>query len=106
MCDSGVATEQHRPSPEDLGYAFRRVREITGIRRPLRPQRLPMYYTSAEVYAGAGRVSPKHRLHVDWLMQSGLRISEFHKLDLRDLDPIGHQARVNQGKGGKDRIVP
>ncbi len=101
--------QQHKPSPEQLRYSFKRVREITGIKRPVRPAKLPKFYTPAEVYAlleGAGRRSPKHRLLVDSLMQSGLRISEFHRLDLRDLDPDQHQLRVNNGKGGKDRIVP
>ena len=62
---------------KELRYAFKRVRELTGIRRPVRPQRLPKYYTPAEVYAlseGASRVSPKHRLLVDCLIQTGLRI--------------------------------
>jgi integrase/recombinase XerD len=55
---------------------------------------------------GANRVSPKHRLLVEALMNTGLRISEFRRLDLRDLDPDAHQFLVRQGKGGKDRIVP
>ena len=101
--------EKHAPSPEQLRYSFKRVREITGIKRPVRPAALPKFYTPAEVYAlveGAARVSSKHRLLVESLIQTGLRISEFHKLDLRDMDPDAHQLRVNKGKGGKDRIVP
>ena len=83
----------HQPSPEQLRYSFKRVREITGIRRPVRPQRLPKFYTPAEVYAlleGAAKCSPKHHLLVEGLMQTGLRISEFHKLDLWDLDHDQH----------------
>ena len=75
-----VAVQEQTPSPEELRYAFKRFREITGIRRPMRPQRLPKYYTLAEVYAlieGAGKCSPKHRLLVDCLIHTGLRISEF-----------------------------
>lgn len=90
---------------------FKRVREVTGIRHPVRPARLPKFYTPAEVYMlieaeGAARVSPKHRLLVENLPQTGLRISEFHKLDIRDMDPDNHQLLVKAGKGGKDRIVP
>lgn len=104
-----AVVEREKPSPEDLRYAFKMVREQTGIRRPVRPARLPKFYSPAEVYAlleGASKVSNKHRLLVECLIQTGLRISEFKKLDLRDLDPDSHQLRVNAGKGGKDRIVP
>lgn len=100
---------RHNPSPEQLRYSFKRVREVTGIRRPVRPARLPKFYSPGEVYAlleGAGRVSGKHRLLVEILIQTGLRISELHHLDMRDLDPDAHQLLVRQGKGGKDRIVP
>jgi integrase/recombinase XerD len=100
---------KHQPTPEQLRYAFKRIRELTGIRRPTRPHRLPKFYTPAEVYAlleGAARVSPRHRLLVESLMQTGLRISELHKTDLRDLDLDQHQCLVRNGKGGKDRIVP
>ena len=55
---------------------------------------------------GAAKCSPKHRLLVDMLLQSGLRISEFHQLDLRDLYPDQHQLAVLGGKGGKDRMIP
>lgn len=46
--------ERRKPSPEELRYAFKRVRELTGIRRPVRPSRLPKFYTPAEVYALLG----------------------------------------------------
>ncbi len=104
-----LVVERHRPSPEELRYAFRRVREVTGIRRPVRPSRLPKFYTPAEVYAlleGAGRCSPKHRLLVENLIQTGLRISEFRQLDIRDMDKDNHQLHVRHAKGGKERIVP
>lgn len=55
---------------------------------------------------GAAKCSPKHRLLVENLLKTGLRVSELHKLDIRDMDPDGHHLRVNNGKGGKDRIVP
>lgn len=100
---------RYRPSPEQLRYVFKQLREQTGIKRPARPKALPKFYTPAEVYAlleGAARCSPKHRLLVDGLIQTGLRISEFHALDIRDLSPDQHQLLVRSGKGGKDRVVP
>jgi integrase len=101
--------QKHRPSPEQLRYALKRVREITGIRRPVRPAKLPKFYSPAEVYAileGAARCSPKHRLLDEWLFQTGMRISEFHQHDIRDMDQDQHQSLVRNGKGGKDRVVP
>ena len=104
-----AVVELHKPSPEDLRYVFKMVRERTGIRRPVRPAALPKFYSPAEVYAlleGAGKVSAKHRLLVECLVTTGLRISEFQQLDLRDLDPDAHQLLVRHGKGNKERIVP
>ena len=62
--------QKHQPTPEQLRYSFKRTREITGIKRPVRPARLPKSYSPAEVYAimeGAAKVSSKHRLFVEWL---------------------------------------
>ena len=43
-------------------------------------------------------MSTKHRLLVECLIQTGLRISEFHRQDIRDLDPDQHQALVRDFK--------
>lgn len=36
----------------------------------------------------------------------GLRVSEMCEITCEDFDFVERQARINQGKGGKDRVVP
>src|SRR5258708_15200808 len=50
---------KHLPNPEQLRYSFKRVREITGIRRPVRPQRLPKFYSRSEEHTSELQ-SPDH----------------------------------------------
>ena len=40
------------------------------------------------------------------LLYTGVRVSELININLKDLDFVRCQIRINQGKGGKDRIVP
>jgi integrase/recombinase XerD len=40
------------------------------------------------------------------LLYTGVRVSELINIHLEDIDFIRCQIRINQGKGGKDRIVP
>lgn len=106
-----AVVERYRPSPEELRYAFKRVREQTQIRRPVRPRGLPKFYTVAELFAileAANRIGPERRVFVDVLFQSGLRIQEFRDLDVRDFaaELQGGTVHVRKGKGGKERFVP
>lgn len=102
---------QARPSPEELRYAFKRVRELSGIKHPIRPSVLPKFYTPGEVYAmleGANKLGTAYRLLLDVLVQTGLRIKELHDVDLRDVqaDVQGGTVHVRRGKGGKERFIP
>lgn len=40
------------------------------------------------------------------LLYTGVRVSELINIHLEDIDFVRCQIRINQGKGGKDRIVP
>jgi integrase/recombinase XerD len=106
-----AVVESHRPSPEVLRYAFKQVRVLTGIKRPVRPRRLPKFYTPAELYRmfeAANTLGPDRRVFIDVLVQTGLRIAEFHALDLRDIeqDVEGARIHIRRGKGGKERYLP
>ncbi len=43
---------------------------------------------------------------VKTLMYTGIRVSELINIRLTDIDFHYCQVRINNGKGGKDRIVP
>jgi len=98
---------KHNPTPAEFRYALKTLREGTGLRRPRWTPPAPRVYTPAEVQAlldGAATCSPKHQLLVRFLLQTGLGISEFHKLDLSDIDADTQQLRVRDGEW--DRTVP
>ena len=48
----------------------------------------------------------QHVLIVKILVYTGVRVSEFVKIKIRDVDFEACQIRITQGKGKKDRIVP
>ncbi len=48
----------------------------------------------------------RDRAVLELLYSTGMRTSEVGALKLQDVDTNGGYARVNQGKGGKDRVVP
>ena len=62
-----------------------------------------------ELIAAPNRTTPEgQRDHamIELLYATGLRVSELCALDLRDVDLRAAWVRVNDGKGGKQRVVP
>jgi len=86
-----------------------------GLRMPKLEKRLPGHLdrldTDKLFEAAEARVDPddfsgiRDLAMLELFYSSGLRLSELHKLDLRHLDLLGDQVKV-QGKGKKERIVP
>ena len=74
---------------------------------PKRPQRIPELLTRAEVARLLNAcANPKHRMLLTTCYGCGLRVSELIALRIRDIDGERQLLRVEQGKGGKDRLVP
>ena len=71
--------------------------------RPRR--RLPVVLTHAEVRRITEHLSDHHRLMVELLYGSGLRLNELLNLRVKDLDFELHTITVRSGKGDKDRIT-
>ena len=71
------------------------------------PKKLPVDVTEQE-FTDLLSVTKQMRHKVAFLLAwgSGFRISEVIKLQRNDIDLDKKQIRINQGKGGKDRIVP
>lgn len=95
-------------SPSQFRYVCKQVRNDLKLYIPKRSKVLPEFFDPAQAYAlveGARRLSNKHSLLVQILLQTGLRIAELHDLDVRDIKN-NNTLLVRAGKGGKDRIVP
>ena len=86
-------------------------REVLGIEldgridamRAKKPQRLPTVLTQDEVRRVIANLDGIHRLIVQILYGSGLRILECLRLRVKDLDFARYEITVRQGKGAKDR---
>ena len=86
-------------------------REVFGIEldgridamRAKKPQRLPTVLTQDEVRRIIANLEGIHRLIVQLLYGSGLRILECLRLRVKDLDFARYEITVRQGKGLKDR---
>jgi integron integrase len=74
--------------------------------RAQRPERLPVVLSVDEVRAILDRMTGLHRLLVELLYGSGLRVLECCRLRVKDVDFDRHQILVRDGKGEKDRVVP
>ena len=70
-----------------------------------RPKRLPTVLTKEEVQQVIGQLTGVHRLIVQLLYGSGLRLMECMKLRVKDLDFGQRQILVRDAKGGKDRVT-
>lgn len=83
----------------------RPVRDL-GIVLPKRPQRIPELLTRAEVAALLQACPhPKFRTMLCCAYGCGLRVGELVALRVRDVDGERQLLRIEQGKGGKDRLV-
>ncbi len=68
-------------------------------------RRLPVVLTHIEVKKILEHLQGKHRLLVEVLYGSGLRLNELLSLRVKDLDFEMSTITVRSGKGGKDRIT-
>ena len=88
-------------------------REILGIQLPWlddlvrakRPQHLPIVLTRDEVRVVLGRLDGVPRLMALLLYGAGLRLLEFCRLRIKDIDFATNQITIRDGKGGTDRMT-
>jgi len=75
--------------------------------RPRKPKKLPVE-VSEEEFTKLLSVTKKMHHKVAFLLAwgSGMRVSEVLNVKPNDIDIQKKRIRINQGKGGKDRIVP
>ena len=79
---------------------------FTDLKSPKIEKKLPTVLTKSEVRKLIDTTkNPKHRLLIELLYSSGLRVSEAVKLKVNDLDLSEKMGFVRSGKGKKDRNI-
>lgn len=70
------------------------------------PKKLPEVLSKEEVRKLLNAISNwKHRLMIEFLYGSGLRVSELINMGIKDLELDKNYGHVRNGKGGKDRLI-
>jgi integrase/recombinase XerD len=78
----------------------------SGIRRPKSEKKLPVVLSKIEVIKMIDSLNNiKHKLILQILFGSGLRVSELVNLKINDIDFFRRIITIRQGKGAKDRIT-
>lgn len=101
---------QERPDYFYLRDLFRELRKLLSIEVNTNTKRLPYVPTEREMkkyYDTIWKIrNPKHIIIIKLFLYTGARVSELINMTLEDVDFDRCQIRINNGKGGKDRIVP
>ena len=79
---------------------------LLGIKSQKAAKKIPTHLTKEEIDALLNATTnPKHKLLIEILLSSGLRISECVNLKVQDIDMQEKTIHVQSGKGDKDRIT-
>ena len=79
--------------------------EMTSTLRAKRGEKLPVVLTVDEVRALFSQLEGKHRMMLELVYGTGLRLSELIRLRVKDIDFEGSSITVRSGKGDKDRVT-
>lgn len=92
-----------------LKFLFKEVLKkdpFENIRTPKPEKKLPTVLTKEEIKRLIQNVTnPKHRLLIEFMYSSGLRVSECVNLKIEDIDLNEGVGIVRSGKGKKDRTI-
>lgn len=70
------------------------------------PKRLPEFLSKEEIKKLLNAISNwKHRLMIEFIYGSGLRVSELINMEIKDLELDKNYGYVRNGKGGRDRLI-
>ena len=107
LADKGMAGETMRLACNSLQFFYRDVLQTNimhGIKLPKGNQKITVSLTKEEVSKLINAVNnPKHRLLVELIYGSGLRVSEAVRIKRKDILNDERTLVVRAGKGGKDR---
>lgn len=99
-----------RPDYTYLKRLFKQLRKELEVEVPRKNKKLP-YVPSEDIIKKYYEVVWKSNNFQDMIiiktfLYTGIRVSELVAVKLNDIDFLNCQIRINNGKGGKDRIVP
>jgi integron integrase len=106
-----LAPKSRNQASSALAFLFREVLGRDALRmmpRAKEPKRIPVVLSDRQARLVLGKLKGKYRLLGGLMYGSGLRLTEAHRLRIRDIDLDLMQIRIVDGKGSKDRwaILP
>ncbi len=105
---------KYRPSSVNLALSSLKFfyseivqnRAFNGVKAPKSEKKLPTVLTKEEMKKLLGAIqNPKHKLLVEFMYSSGLRVSECVSMKIDDLDLDEKIGKVKHGKGNKERYI-
>lgn len=108
LIDKGLANSSIALAKSSIVFYHEKVlgKTFEKIETPKIPKKIPTVLTREEVRKLIGATkSAKHRLLIELLYSSGLRLSECTNLKIDDLELEDRMGWVRSGKGGKDRMI-
>lgn len=104
---SGIVL-RYRLTPTEYRHVSKRVREKCKLQIPKIPKKLPDFMNPGEIYRllEVSKDNPFDGLLIEFMIFTGLRLSETRDLMIQSIDFGANQLKVVSGKGAKDRYVP
>lgn len=106
----GRLLRDERPDYIYLRDLFKKIREELNITVATQAKRLPYVPTESTLKKYYDRVwsiqNTQHMVIIKTLIYTGVRVQELVNIKIDDVDFNRYQVRINEGKGGKDRVVP
>jgi integron integrase len=108
--EANVSASTQNQALQALLFLYKHVLEIElpwldNITRALRPRRLPVVLSVAEVRSLLAHLDGTSWLIANLLYGGGLRLMEAMRLRIKDLDLQRNEIAVRDAKGGKDRVT-
>ena len=108
-CDRHVTSNTQKIALNALMFLYSKFMEQPiqnlNFRLAKKPRHLPTVLTVSETSTILDQFEGLHRLIVEIMYGSGLRVSECLRLRVQDLDFEKNSLTVRDGKGGKDRVT-
>lgn len=99
-----LAPKTRNQAASALAFVFREVLgrdELRTMPRARQPKRIPVVLSHRQVKLVLGQLSGKYRILAGLMYGSGLRLTEAHRLRVKDIDFDLMQISVLDGKGGE-----
>lgn len=104
--ERALAPKTRNQASSALSFFFREVLGLDALRgmpRAKEPKRIPSVLSHRQIRLLLRELSGKYRLLASLMYGAGLRLTEAHRLRIKDIDFDLLQIAVRDGKGAKDR---